>query len=147
YDGLTHAGFFEAGVDIWGESSFGITDLADGRWDRVQAHEVTPGHPIDGHPLREIDDLLRDRAHVIQLHGSLGWLWEPSRDGVWKFRLNELRMADYWECWREGGTEWSPAVVLTDRKDRATATWPFSLAYDVFHRRLADAERWLIAGY
>lgn len=83
---------------------------------------------------------------LIQLHGSLAWLREP-RLGMYKFDLEALRSLGYWEALRNGQTDWLPVVVLTDQKERQIQRTPFSLAYDIFQRRLVAADHWLIAGY
>ena len=73
-----------------------------------------------------------------------------SRDdptSVWRFELQQLRDAAYWQHLHDGTTAWLPAVVLTDRKDRAVSNWPFSLAYEVFQRRLISSDHWLVIGY
>lgn len=146
YDGLLHSGMMEAGVDQWGRTIFGIVDLAAGYTEGT--HRVTPDTDLVGHPLRDIDDLMPQRAALLQLHGSLGWLSDPADStSVWRFELQELRDAGYWAHLRAGDTLWRPVVVLTDRKERAVATWPFSLAYEIFQRRLIEADRWLIVGY
>ncbi len=146
YDGLLHAGMMGPGWDGWHEVLFQIADLADGR--HAETFEVVPGINLTGHPLRDVDDLPRDRASLLQMHGSLGWLRNPAnRSEVWRFELGKLREIDYWEAWRRGKTQWEPVVVLTDRKEKATATWPFSLAYDTLLHRLVTAGRWLVAGY
>lgn len=146
YDGLLHAGMLDAGRDGWGRTVFDIVDLAAGYTEEM--HQVTPGDRLLGHRLRDFDDLLANRAALLQLHGSLGWLAQPADPtGVWRFELPELRDAEYWAHLRAGDTLWNPVVVLTDRKDRAVTNWPFSLAYEIFQRRLVDADRWLIVGY
>jgi hypothetical protein len=146
YDGLLHAGLMDVGRDEWGRPTFMIADLADGR--TLRNFEVVPGHSLVGYPIRVVDDFPPDRACLIQMHGSLGWLRSPDDPSqVWRFTLGELRAAGYWRAWRDGRTEWSPVVVLTDRKENATRAWPFALAYDSFLRRLTTADRWLIAGY
>jgi hypothetical protein len=146
YDGLLHAGIMDAGNDEYGQPNYEITDLAYGADDGTFV--VAPGHAIVAHPIRDVDNLLPDRASLLQLHGSLGWLKSPNPDGaVWRFPLQQLRDADYWNAWADGDSQWDPVVVLTDRKDRAVGAWPFSLAYDIFQRKLSNADRWLIAGY
>ena len=72
YDGLLHSGMMEAGQDSWGQTMFPIVDLAAGYSEATW--EVTPTDRLVGHPLRVEDDLLPDRAALLQLHGSLGWL-------------------------------------------------------------------------
>jgi hypothetical protein len=140
YDGLLH------GVAI--DALPPIADLADGRPDACASFEVVPGHTLVGRPLRLVDDLLDTRTHILQLHGSLGWLRRPSHlDQVWSFRIPELRTAGYWQAWKSGTTDWSPVVVLTDRKSQVVAEWPFELAYSTFYQRLVRAKRWLVVGY
>ena len=146
YDGLLHAGFMEAGRNEWGQPNFLITDLAAGYVE--QRRRITPGTELDGHPVRDYDDLLVDRAALLQLHGSLGWLADPANPGgVWRFELQDTQRSGLRSHLRDGNTKWSPVVVLTDRKARAVSNWPFSLAYDIFQRRLIESDRWLIIGY
>lgn len=144
YDGLLHAGLMEAGTDSWGQPTFSIADLADGR--ETASHVISAGHEIEGHPIRDFDSIPPGRASLLQLHGSLGWL-RAHDERVWRFPLTELRDANYWDAWQQGATEWDPCVVLTDRKERTVGSWPFALAYEIFQRKLTTADRWLIAGY
>ena len=146
YDGLLHSGLMEAGTNVWGTTTFEIADLADGRHAAEATCEVVPGRHLLGHRLRSSADLPADRASLIQLHGSLGWLRHP--EGViYRFSLPDLRDAAYWSERQAGRTEWEPVVVLTDRKDSAVEGWPFSMAYSTFFGRLLTANRWLIVGY
>jgi hypothetical protein len=146
YDGLLHAGMLDVGRNESGGVTFEVVDLAAGYVEETK--EVVPGHAIVGHPLRNVDDLMSDRAALLQLHGSLGWLSDPAEtDSIWRFELDDLRFIDYWNALRKGETQWRPVVVLTDRKERAVSKLPFSLAYEIFQRRLITSERWLIVGY
>jgi hypothetical protein len=146
YDGLLHSGLIEADTDEWLQRRGELADLADGRVNHE--HELVPGTRLVGWPLRVFDDMPPDRCALVQLHGSLGWLREPgARTEVWRFELESLREIDYWNRWRSGEIQWEPAVLLTDQKAPMVGHRPYSLAYETFTRRLADADRWLIAGY
>jgi hypothetical protein len=148
YDGLLHSGLMEAGLDAWGQTAFPIADLADGRMTSARKIEVVAGRAITGHPLRRFADLPSDRAILLQLHGSLGWLrHEDEPDQLYKFKLPDLRDIAYWNERQADRTPWQPVVVLTDRKDTAIEGWPFSLAYSSFYSRLLAADRWLVVGY
>jgi|SRR5579872_3893214 len=155
YDGLLHAGFLtEVPVSDsrWDPNTrpLGqIADLADGSWGAERRIVVIPGQPpIEGHPLRTQDDLPLERIALLQLHGSLAWLRDPEDPSqIWKFNLEDLRGQAFWDRWGDGATDWEPVVVLTNRKEPAVGRWPFSLAYEAFTRRLADADRWLMVGY
>lgn len=160
YDPLLHVGFFNPPATSGADGSWfprepstqHVTDLADGR--QLVYHKLTAGDgSLGGYRLRDADDFLPGRAVLLQLHGSLAWLRHPDTDDVWRFNMEDVRLANvddglsYWQAWRDGHTEWTPAVVLTNRKDRAVQRRPFDLAYRVFARRLDVADRWLIAGY
>lgn len=125
--------------------NYRIADLASGL--SATTADIAPGVSVEGHWLRTFDDIPPDRAAVLNLHGYLGWLRDPDTGNVAKFKLEDLRMAGYWDLYAKGQTDWEPVVVLTDRKERATLEWPFSMAYVSFQQRLVDADHWLIAGY
>jgi hypothetical protein len=144
YDGLTHAALFDAWSDVWGLPQGYICDLAHGAFE--QDVDVTPQITLPAHGIRRFDDLMLGRAAVLQLHGSLGWLRDSAGD-VWKFKLQDLRDANYWQALREDNVLVTPTVVLTDRKTAAVGEWPFALAYEAFMSRLLRASSWLIAGY
>jgi hypothetical protein len=98
--------------------------------------------------LRRIPDFMEERARLLNLHGSLGWLrYKDDPNEVRRFRIPDLREADYWTKHGRGETTWDPVVVLTNRKTELTQEWPFVLCYSEFTRALLEADRWLIAGY
>lgn len=110
-------------------------------------HTVVPNHSaIGGFGLRDEDNI--PRPPLINLHGSIGWLTHPDH-GWWRFRVQDLRDRGYWRALREGRTEWTPVVVLTnqDRKSEVVRRYPFDLAYRAFRYRLRDASRLAIIGY
>ncbi len=131
-----------------------LCDMADGRA-FPQTHEVVDGLDwgIPARPLRVVGDYpMRRRIRLLHLHGSLTWLRAPGTSGaqgVYRFEIEPLRSAGYWEAWREGRSGWTPEVVLTNQttKDALVRRYPFSLAYDSFYQRLLTSDRWLIAGY
>jgi len=99
------------------------------------------------HPLRYEDDLPERDIQLLNLHGSLSWLADKETRAAWKFELSDLRSMDYWSALKRGSATLFPMVVLTNRKAEMTLQWPFSLAYDVFERRMATSDHWLVAGY
>lgn len=173
YDGLLHSGMLEAGKgdldegdempNLWGleefmsdglladdRNSFAVTDLADGRQsDKFAVTGDGKAEKLEAHPLRRMGDFPDERAVILQLHGSLGWLRRRGHGGheFWKFKIEDLRKSDYWNQWRAGNSEWEPVVVLTNQKGEAIARWPFVLAYELFRQRIEQADRLLIAGY
>ena len=146
YDGLLHSGFIDGGTDQSAERNARLADLADGREPNI--HDVLPGVSLRAHPLRAVDDIPDDRMALLQLHGSLSWLRHVDKpEEVWRFTLQDLRNHKYWQRFADGGSQWEPVVVLTNQKSKVIGRWPFSLAYETFTQRLAQAERWLVAGY
>lgn len=145
YDGLTHSALLDAWNDLWLQAGGKMADLAWGSGDQLL--EVVPGRTLRSWPIRDEDTIPDDRAALLQLHGSLAWLRHRPTLQVWKFRLTDLRDAQYWDGLANGSSEWEPVVVLTDRKREAVASWPFDLAYRIFVGRLIAADRWLVAGY
>ena len=135
YDGLLMSALDESKV----------ADLARGG--PGQSLTIAAGIELPCWPLREIDDLPEDRQiHLLQLHGSLGWVRRP--DGtVHKFKIDSLRTKDFWNLVASGKTDSRPVVVLTDRKETIVRTPPFALAYEILRDRLMGATHWCIAGY
>ncbi len=155
YDGLVHAGLMKVPAleygNGWGDVRYRICDLADGRGGVTDPswHDV----PIDlgprswgALPLRTGDELPPSSLRLLQLHGSLAWLEHPHH-GAWRFTIDDLRDGQYWQRFRDGDTDWSPLLVLTDKKERVVKEWPFALAYQIFTDNLVDASRWLVVGY
>lgn len=147
YDGLLHAGFQR--LEDEPHSTVRLCDLAAG----FAGTSMCPAgsKELACYGLRR-DWALPGNIHLLNLHGSLGWLGDPDSGRVWKFALEDLRSVDeeglsYWTLLRAGRQRLEPRVVLTDRKDEAVTQWPFSLAYDIFEDRLVRSHRWLIAGY
>lgn len=150
YDGLLAAGFLQEGVHPnWTvQRTLDTSDMGDGRTEEEMIPDFADGNPLRTWHLRRIPDFMDNRARLLNLHGSLGWL----RDGdnptdVRRFRIPDLREWRYWTKHSRGETTWEPVVVLTSRKTELTEEWPFMLAYGEFRRSLAEADRWLIAGY
>lgn len=101
--------------------------------------------------LRRDDDFIGE-VQLIHLHGSLGWLGEPDGSDAYKFDIESLRSDRgwpdyYWTHFQNGDAVLRPVLVLTDRKNEAVITWPFSLAYATFEARLAASSHWMIGGY
>jgi SIR2-like domain len=137
YDGLAHAGSLDTAT---------IADLATG-YDSAPVL-IDGSRTITGQLLRDEDNLLQDRAiQLLHLHGFLGWLRDPVTREVRKFDLKKLRDARFWQSLQAGRARLEPVVVLTNRKEDAIARRPFSLAYEIFRRRLVGASHWLIVGY
>lgn len=144
YDSLALAGLCRV------EPTGGFCDMAWG----YRTHEfdlMRDGFPIIGAELRTDSSTFPHgrRVRLLHLHGSLTWLRKPDTSDVYRFQIDDLRTLDYWGGWRDGKTEWSPEVVLTNQsaKSQVVAKPPFDLAYDVFYESLVTADRWLIAGY
>lgn len=136
YDGLLHAAMLEQHM----------ADLAAG-FNEAERVIVQNGDPIPSWPLRTSADFpLGPRIHVVQLHGSLGWL-RDAEGSVRKFRIEDLRQQNYWAHLGEGSATATPVVVLTDRKEQQVGTPPFELAYRVLQERLIASDKWLVAGY
>lgn len=139
YDGLLHSGF----LDCLGKSE--LDDLSAGYEQRTLMPDGKT--PLSCHPLRDRADLRKkSQVHLLNLHGSLGWL-EDESGAMWKFQLDDLRNCGYWEAFKAGETPFNPVVVLTNRKRRRVSEAPFNLAYALFEERLLNSDRWLIAGY
>lgn len=137
YDGLVHAGF----LDIPN-----VADLVPG-YVEPASHQVADGVALTGRPLRRTANFGGARIRILNMHGSLSWLWNlRERDAV-KFEFQALRDTRYWEHLRAGRAEKVPVVVLTDQKESAVQDWPFSLAYGCFEGALSYATHWLLAGY
>lgn len=136
YDGLLPAGLLDLHISVpdlaagYAETSRQIGDVELSCWE-----------------LRSTSDLSESGIQLLNLHGSLGWLYDNITGEGFKFRINELREAKYWELLRDGMTELTPLVVLTDQKSKRVTQWPFGLAYGVFERRLVNSDRWCIGGY
>lgn len=136
YDGLLSAGLLDLPIDV--------PDLAAGY---AASSRQIGDTELPCWELRSTSDLTESGIQLLNLHGSLGWLYDNSTGEGFKFRINELREAKYWELLREGMTELTPLVVLTDQKSKRVTQWPFGLAYGVFERRLVDSDRWCVGGY
>lgn len=137
YDGLIHAGFLD--IPNVADLVPGYVPLAD--------YEVANGVWLSGRSLRRAANFGHARIRILNMHGSLSWLWNlTDRDAV-KFEFQPLRGISYWEHLRAGTTERVPVVVLTDQKQAAIQDWPFSLAYGTFETSLGFATHWLLAGY
>lgn len=140
YDGLTHGGLFEHFENA-------ITDLAAGYAPVHDGPDLGNGH-LAGFALRQPGTALPDdKVALLHLHGFMGWLRHPLDDQVVKFSLSDLRQGDYWTTYRNGGTDWAPVVVLTDRKAETIVQQPFADAYERFYQELLHADRWLVMGY
>jgi SIR2-like domain len=125
-----------------------LCDLADGRFNAA-FHHITDEHFAYGRPLRTHGNLpYGRRITLVHLHGSLGWLRNPNDHQFYRMDIECLRQMDYWTLWRQGRTDWSPVVVLTNQtgKTQLIQEHPFSLAYEIFRQRLLTANKWLIAG-
>lgn len=137
YDGLLHGG-------LLGHRQ--VADLARG-YDEQAIAVVHDGPKRTGYPMRTGPDFPNDANVVIlQLHGSLGWLRLDDGE-VRCFSIDHLRQDHYWKRLAEGASDWSPVVVLTDRKGRAVSADPFALAYQLLTDAFIEADRWLVAGY
>ncbi len=150
YDGLLAAGFLQEAIhhDWTVRRTLSICDMADGRTRSELIPDFTNGRTIESWELRQIPDFLDDRARLLNLHGSLGWLRHiEDPHYVRKFRIPDLREADFWSRHSRGEASWEPIVVLTSRKTELTQEWPYQLCYAELRRALAEADRWLIAGY
>ena len=149
YDGLLTAGFLQEGIypDWTVHRTLDTSDMGDGRMEEAFVPDFAHGSLRTWH-LRRVPDFMEERARLLSLHGSLGWLRnteDPS--DVRRFRIPDLREWDYWNKHSRGETRWEPVVVLTSRKTELTEEWPFVLGYTEFRRTLAEADRWLVAGY
>jgi SIR2-like protein len=124
-------------------------DLTDGRQD-PEIHRIDR-YPASGRPLRTVQSFPMDRPiRLLHLHGSLAWLREPGTDGrVLRFDIGDLRRANYWDAYREGRTDWTPQVVLTNQASKTieVTKYPYVLAYEAFYNKLLTADRWFIGGY
>jgi hypothetical protein len=123
-----------------------LRDMGDGL-EEVEV-ELSPGRVLEGHRLRTSDFIESDSCAFIALHGSLSWL-RRGREYV-KCKMADLRAdPNFWDLCIEGGTEWSPAVVLTNQveKKKRVEDCPFNLAYRIFRDRLLQSSRLLIGGY
>jgi hypothetical protein len=143
YDGLLHYGFLhDSDGSDW-------CDMADGRGRQVEPADFSDGFPLPSWPLRTSMNFVNNRARLLNLHGSLGWLRHSSSSLVpyRKFRLDDLRGSDYWSKLNRGETDWEPVVVLTSAKDSVPERYPYSLAYGALQASLVESDHWLIAGY
>jgi hypothetical protein len=91
-----------------------LCDLADGRRQRA-LYWITEDNWAVGRPLRTDGNLPYRRLTLLHLHGSLAWLRNPADDCVYKLGIEDLRRIDYWRLWRQGKTNWSPVVGLTNQ--------------------------------
>jgi hypothetical protein len=143
YDSLVMAGLCEL------LPSQAFCDMATGY--REQEFSVVSGEPpIMGRQLRgRAEDFPPRHVTLLHLHGSVAWLRHPETGHMWRFNMPDLREIHYWRNWRDGFTEWSPEVVLTNQssKSEVVTHQPFKLAYDMFEGRLRQADTWIIAGY
>lgn len=150
YDGLLTAGFLqEFGQTGWNvERTLDTSDMADGRTGCELTPDFAEGGVIESWELRRIPDFMPERARLLNLHGSLGWLRNGENpEEVRRFRIPDLREAGYWAKYIRGATVWEPVVVLTNRKTELAREWPFQLCYTEFTGALVQADHWLIAGY
>lgn len=124
-------------------------DLTDGR--EPEREIDLAGFPAYGRPLRAAANFPTGRPiRMLHLHGSLSWLRDPDPSGtVWRFSLDGLRAADYWQAYRKGLTDWAPQVVLTNQASKISAItkYPYQLAYRGFELELGASDRWFICGY
>jgi hypothetical protein len=121
-----------------------VADLASGQG--AGEVDIGGGEMLYSWPLRTSADFPEDRAiHLLHLHGSLGWFRRTGSPR--KFRIDDLRAANVWARIAEGELDLDPVVVLTDRKEPAVGTHPFSLGYRVFGDRLVTSSHWCVAGY
>ena len=80
------------------------------------------------------------------LHGAATWLEQGPN--VYKAELKSLRdfgVFDRWESGNQIGV--SPAVVLTDQKERVVGRWPFVESYERLTAAVAGSSQLVIAGY
>ena len=150
YDGLLTAGFLNEGIypDWTVHRTLDTSDMGDGRMEDALVPDFADGHSLRTWHLRRVPDFMEERARLLSLHGSLGWLRNTEDpDDVRRFRIPDLREWDYWAKHSRCETRWEPVVVLTSRKTELTGEWPFVLGYTEFSRALAEADTWLIAGY
>jgi hypothetical protein len=139
YDGLLHAGFLKCLPPNQ------LADLSAGYNRAMLAPMATVN--LGCQLLRTGDDLPRCEFLLINLHGSLSWLQNQATGQIAKFELEDLRKVRYWDSFVNGQVSMFPVLVLTNRKEEAVREAPFNFAYQVFERRLAKANRWVIAGY
>jgi SIR2-like domain len=150
YDGLLTAGFLQEGVhpDWTVHRVLATSDMGDGRTEEEISPDFAVGHFLRTWHLRRVPDFMEERARLLNLHGSLGWLRNTNDpDEVRRFRIPDLREWGFWAKHSRGETVWEPVVVLTSRKTELTEEWPFVLCYSVMRQALAHADRWLVAGY
>lgn len=126
-----------------------LADMASG-YKRVTVH--SEGETIRRVPaLREVAaDFPADRrVRLLHLHGSVTYWSDREKDVFAKLDTSFLRNYDQWEAVRQQDTDVRPVVVLANQRDKATTVteYPFSLAYEMFKRGLARADKWLIVGY
>lgn len=163
YDALLNAGFIEVqhegpllGSGAWAirtrrsSPAWILNDLAAGYAPTAPIQPITGGPDIEARPLRaRLGDFMPDaRVVLLDLHGSLMWLADPTTGEIVKVEtLDALRSIGYWEALREARSAWRPVVVLTDQKTEQVADYPFRLAYGEFQDALRRSDRWLIGGY
>ena len=149
YDALIPAAFIRLeGGDPWGgQAPADMADLGDGR--EHSSCIPIPDESLQTLELRAFADFpLGRKILLLNLHGSLSWLHDPSTGRMHKVKsLGALRDMDYWSKLRDGTALCRPLVVLTDQKDEVISQAPFNVAYDAFQQRLIKAQRWLIGGY
>src|SRR5690606_26275767 len=98
-----------------GAEVLAICDLGHGLF-HEQLEVDFADEALNAYRLRDFPDFLDNRAVLLHLLGSLGWLRAPSDNGdVFKFRIQDLRDWHYWERLKAGDTRWTPVVVLTSR--------------------------------
>jgi hypothetical protein len=150
YDGLLAAGFLQEGIypDWTVRRTLYTSDMGDGRTEEELVPDFAEGRSLRTWELRRIPDFMPERARLLNLHGSLGWLRHTDDpEDVRRFRIPDLRDTGFWTKHSRGETAWEPVVVLTSRKTELTEEWPFLLCYSELRRALIEADRWLIAGY
>lgn len=150
YDGLLAAGFLQEGIyeDWTVRRTLPTSDMGDGRTEETIETDFSEGDGLRTWELRRIPDFMENRARLLNLHGSLGWLRNSTdSQDVRRFQIPDLRRLDFWKKNARGETRWEPVVVLTSRKTDLVQEWPFALCYSEFLRALTRSDRWLIAGY
>ncbi|MBD7917477.1 SIR2 family protein [Cellulomonas sp. Sa3CUA2] len=89
------------------------------------------------------------RVQLLHLHGSLSFWADPNTNVYAKLDTGFLETYGLWKAVRDGELDERPVVVLANQRDKSdhVKQYPFSLAYQVFEERLAQANYWLIIGY
>lgn len=132
--------------------NYNMCDMAVGYGDPGCYSPIAADQTMCGRNLRQVDDFPYKHFTLLQLHGSLAWLRDPTSgaDATIRFAPDDLRGQDYWACWRRGETEWEPQVILTNQHHKSEMTsgsHPFRLAYDKLMTSLMSSDQWIVAGY